>query len=95
MIPEDQIDFLKKTLKESDRPCFVFTHQNLDRAVDKDYHIKKGMTIRRILTSSGKVKAVFNGHFHAGGYNVIGGIKYITVPSMTDTDVNEYMIVTL
>ncbi len=93
MIPKDQLCFLEKTLSDTDRPCYLFLHQNLDKAIDKDYHIKSERKIRRILKKSHKVKAVFSGHYHAGAYNVIGGIKYITVPSMTDTDVNEFMIV--
>lgn len=93
MLPKDQIEFLKKTLETADRPCYIFTHQNLDKSLPKEYHIKRGMLLRRLIKKSGKVKAVFSGHFHEGRYNVIGGIKYLTVQAMTDTEINEFVIV--
>ncbi len=95
MLTDKATAFLKETLEKSDRPCVIFTHQNLDKALPKDYRIKHEMRLRRMIKKSGKVKAVFSGHFHAGSYNVIGGVKYITLASMTDTEINEYMIVTL
>lgn len=95
MLPQPQLDYLQEMIEQSELPCLVFTHQNLDKDLPKEYRIKRCMHIRRLLKNSGKVIASFSGHFHAGAYNVLGGIKYFTVPSMTDTDVNEYMIVTL
>lgn len=91
-LPPDQFDFLKKKLAESDVPCIIFTHQNLDKFLPEEYHIKKCAQIRRLIKKSGKVKYVFSGHFHDGDDHEIGGVRYVTVPSMTDTSANSYMI---
>ncbi len=91
-LPPDQIVFLERTLSESEMPCILFTHQNLDKNLPKDYRIKKNMQLRRLLKESGKVKYAFSGHFHGGDYHEIGGVRYVTVPSMTETSANNYMI---
>ena len=91
-LPPDQIVFLERTLSESEIPCILFTHQNLDKNLPKDYRIQKSMRLRRLLKESGKVKYAFSGHFHGGDYHEIGGVRYVTVPSMTETSANNYMI---
>lgn len=92
MLPENQEVFLEKTLEESPLPCVIFTHQNFDKSLPKEYHIKHCRKLRRIMKKSGKVKFSFSGHFHAGDDHEIGGVRYVTVPSMTDTEANNYMI---
>jgi hypothetical protein len=37
-----------------------------------------------IVEKSGKVKAVYQGHFHFGKNEVHNGVKYITIPSMAE-----------
>lgn len=92
MLPPDQIEFLKESLSESDIPCILFTHQNLDKNLPKEYRIKKCVQLRHLLKKSGKIKFAFSGHFHDGDDHEIGGVRYVTVPSMTDTSANNYMI---
>jgi alkaline phosphatase len=41
--------------------------------------------VRGILEASGKVLAVFSGHYHDGGYQEINGIKYIVVQANAAT----------
>ena len=92
MLPKDQIEFLKDTLEKSELPCLVFTHQNWDKNLPKEYHIRHLLLLKHLLKKSGKVKYVFSGHYHAGDDHEIGGIRYVTVPSLTDTEANSYMI---
>ena len=42
--------------------------------------------ISDIVEKSGKVKAVYQGHFHFGKREEHNGVKYITVPSMAEYD---------
>ena len=91
-LPKEQIDFLKRTLEKSDKPCVVFTHQDLVDAIDPDYLIAEHKEIRNIIECSNKVKWVFSGHYHQGAERIINGVHYVTMPSMTATDKNEYRI---
>lgn len=92
MLPDDQVEFLKNNLSESPLPCVLFTHQNLDKNLPKEYLIKHSLCLRRLLKKSGKIRYAFSGHFHAGDDHEICGVRYVTVPSMTDTAANSYMI---
>jgi hypothetical protein len=40
--------------------------------------------LRGVLEASGKVAAVFNGHVHWNHLDVIGGIPYVTLQSLTE-----------
>jgi len=52
--------------------------------------------VRKVLEDSGKVVAVFQGHHHAGSYNLINGIHYYTLAAMCEgpyPENNAYAIV--
>ena len=91
-LPTEQIDFLKNTLSNADRNCIVFLHQDLDESIDHDYLIAEHKTIKNLIASSKKVKFVFSGHYHAGAECVSDGVRYITLPSMTESAKNEYRV---
>lgn len=60
----------------------VFLHQNLDAACPADHRPVNADEVCRILAESGKVKAVYQGHFHWGADTEKDGIHYITLPAM-------------
>ncbi len=59
------------------RPVLVFIHQNLHEETDP-HGVKNAPEVRRILEAAGNVRAVFQGHNHAGGMHRVGGIPYVT-----------------
>lgn len=94
-IPEKELKWLEEDLKESKNPVIIFIHQLLDGAVH--YQVRNASQVRDILEKSGKVKCVFQGHFHDGNYSEINGIHYYTLVSLVSgrkPKGNSYAIVT-
>lgn len=95
-IPGGELDWLQGDLNATRRPVVVFVHQRLD--VDGPHGIKNGVEVRRVLESSGKVSAVFQGHHHRNDLEGINGIQYCTLAAMVEgpgPDHNAYAIATL
>ena len=72
--------------------AFVFVHQNLDPDVESHHIIRNAEEVRAVIRESGKVKAVFQGHYHPGHEAVIDGIPYHTLPAMCEGEENRYVI---
>lgn len=83
---------LKNQLESLYGNTYIFMHQNIDPAIHESHRLSNDITVRAILEKSGKVKSVFQGHFHQGGSNEIGGIKYITYPAVCSYDNAFYII---
>ena len=79
IIPPQEMEWLEKDLKSTDKPVLVFSHQTLDRVDEQDHNIKNASAVRRLLEESGKVLAVISGHDHQGGYSNIKGIHYVVL----------------
>ncbi len=77
---------LRKTLTSSREDIYVFVHQNLDPAAEARHRIANADGVNRLLLRSGKVKAVFQGHYHPGCRSVRGGVRYITFPAVCEAD---------
>ena len=77
---------LRKTVASSDENIYVFVHQNLDPAAEKRHRIANADGINRILSGCGKVKAVYQGHYHPGCRSVWNGIRYVTFPAVCESD---------
>ncbi|OGV54392.1 MAG: hypothetical protein A2X45_05600 [Lentisphaerae bacterium GWF2_50_93] len=93
-VPQEELDWLKKTLSDHDGKSIVFIHQRLDS--DGDECVRNSPEIRKALSDSGKVTAVFNGHAHNGGLKKIDGISYYTLKAMIEKsgpENNSYAIV--
>lgn len=92
-LPEDQCEKLRQVLEEKDTVrAYVFLHQNLDPAVENHHIIRNAEKIRTILRESGKVRGVFQGHYHPGHESVIDGIPYLTLAAMCEGEGNSYRI---
>lgn len=85
---------LAERLDAADGEVTVFLHQNLDPACPADHRPVNADQVHRILANSGKVKAVYQGHFHWGQDTVTDGIHYVTLPAMCCYD-NTYKIIEL
>lgn len=95
-IPNCELRALKDILDHPDtKKAYIFTHQNLDPEVQVDHIIRNAAVVREIIRSSGKVRAVFQGHYHKGHDNVIDGIPYRTLPAMCEGERNMFEIVEL
>ncbi len=91
-LPKEQVEFLEKALKESDKPAIVMVHENLDPTLEESHIIKNATEIREIIKNSGKVKMVIQGHFHGGNEITVDNIPYFTVRGMCERDENSYYI---
>ena len=77
---------LKQQLAGYDGDIYVFLHQNIDPTIRQDHMLHNAAEINRILAESGRVKAVFQGHYHWGKTSSHGGIRYITFPAMCENE---------
>ena len=80
-VPDEELAWLERDLRESRRPAVVFIHQLLDGDEDV-YYVRNAAAVRRVLEQSGRVRAVFQGHYHEGRYSRRQGIHYYTLKAM-------------
>jgi len=95
-IPEQELKWLKKDLHKARGTSIVFCHQLLDG--HGEHYVKNSREVRKILEKSGKVAAVFQGHFHEGQYHLMNGIHYYTLKALVEgsgKDNNSFAIVSV
>jgi len=84
-VPPLTIDWLRDDLAATTLPTIVCLHQRLDLA-DEIRHggpeVLNHEEVRRVLSESGRVIAVFQGHDHEGGYSYLDGIHYVTFAAL-------------
>lgn len=73
---------LKERLAAAEGEVYLFLHQNIDAACPADHRPVNAEEVHRILADSGKVKAVYQGHYHWGADTERDGIRYVTLPAM-------------
>lgn len=84
-VSEEQLDWLEDDLSKTSSPVIVFIHQSLDM----DNGVENAARVRAVLDRSNrkagfrKVQAVLSGHHHLDYHNVINGIHYIQINSMS------------
>ena len=81
LIPEVEKTWLQRELSEGKEPILVFVHQLLD--INSDINnvlcITNALDITNMLEKCRRVLAVFQGHHHAGHYEIHNGIHYFTM----------------
>jgi len=93
-LPPAQLEQLREVLADpAVEDAYVFVHQNLDPGVQVDHIIRNAADARAIIAASGKVRTVYQGHYHPGHEAVLDGIPYITLPAMCEGEENRYTIV--
>jgi len=80
-VPAEELSWLERDLKATRLPTVVFCHQLLDADSDV-YFVRNAAAVRRVLGQSGRVLAVFQGHYHEGRYACVEGIHYYTLNAM-------------
>ena len=81
-VPPPELEWLRRDLKETEKPAIVFAHQRLDEA--GQHAVKNAADVRQVLESSGQVRAVFQGHSHKNDHQEIAGIHYATLVAMVE-----------
>lgn len=85
---------LAERLAAAEGDVTVFLHQDLDEGCPADHRPVNAAEVRRILRDSGKVKTVYQGHFHWGADTEEDGVRYVTLPAMCCYD-NTHRIIEL
>lgn len=86
-IPVAEMDWLANDLAETDLPTIISIHQPLDAEFDPNAGgppVVNNAEVRKLLSDSGVVIAVFQGHDHTNVYTEIDGIHYVTFAAMVD-----------
>jgi alkaline phosphatase len=90
-IPPAEIAWLRQDLAATTLPTIVFIHQPLDVAFETEAGgptVSNNTAVQGILSQSGRVIAVFQGHSHENRHTVLDGVHYITFAAMVDYDVS-------
>ena len=87
-VNEDQLNWLRMDLAETEKKVIILTHGNLDRRMQggkMDPHvIKNQKQVQEILQEHGCILAVLQGHCHTGAMSIENGIPYITLQALVD-----------
>jgi hypothetical protein len=89
-----EIDWLRQDLASCNRPAVAFVHQLIGGT--GPVSVNNAAQVRRVLESSGRVLAVFQGHHHEGAYVRINSIHYYTLKAVVEghgDENNSYAIV--
>lgn len=77
-------DALEDQLKSVPGDTYVFIHQNLDPAIPEDHRLDNADLVLDILSRSGTVKTVYQGHYHPGKVESHQGLRLVTFPAMCE-----------
>ena len=97
-MPPEELAWLEGELARAPGSVIVFCHQRLDPKAWAQHEVKNSAAVRAVLEKSGKVKAVFTGHEHFGGVNLIRGIPYYSLRALvvgTGEEENSYAVASL
>lgn len=83
-IPPPQLEWLRADLAATALPAIVFIHQRLDLPPEHLYSVGNNPEVREVLTNSGKVRAVFQGHRHQSHLAPRDGIPYCTLRALVE-----------
>lgn len=83
LIPQEELDWLDRTLDSAER-AVVFCHQNLDERPGDPHVIGNAGKVREILEASGRVTHVLQGHCHSGCVTEKNGIVYHTFRALCE-----------
>lgn len=81
-VPEEEIDWLRARLAASLQPVIVVSHQRIDS--EGIHAVANAAEVREVISLSGKVKAVFQGHRHEDDLKQIDGTSYYTLGAHVD-----------
>ena len=77
---------LEKALAALEGDVYICMHQNIDPTISEDHRLHNDVTVRSILENSGKVRRVYQGHYHPGSECCINQIHYKTFPALCEQE---------
>jgi len=77
---------LPEQLSRLNGDIYVFLHQNLDPTTPVQYRPANDRALRAAIEGNGRVKTVFQGHYHAGSDDRSAGVRYLTLPAMCEVE---------
>ncbi len=93
-LPQDQVAWLREDLARATLPTVVLIHHPLadmnlegNRWFERFPHlclVDNRHEVRNVILTSHKVVAVFNGHAHWHNIDLVGGIPFVTLQSLTE-----------
>jgi 3',5'-cyclic AMP phosphodiesterase CpdA len=93
-VPDEQIEWLARDLAQTELPSVVLIHHPLadmnlegNRWFERNPHlclVENRHRVREAILASRKVVAVFNGHAHWHNVDLVGGIPFVTLQSLTE-----------
>ncbi|MBD5375262.1 MAG: hypothetical protein HDR77_07280 [Bacteroides sp.] len=83
-IDDEQIEWLKSDLINTDKKCIIFSHQCLENTVGNREEIRKILEDENERAGFKKVVAAFSGHDHTNYEKVINGIVYVQINSASN-----------
>ena len=97
-IDDEQFEWMKNEIEAAKEEVIIFTHELLilnERNNDDDHVIRNREKVIDLIEKSGKVKAVFSGHYHYGDRACHNGIDYVTFRSICLNDDYAHYVVTI
>ena len=67
-------------------PAAVFLHHNIDPAVPADHRLFNADALFAGINGCGRVKTVFQGHYHPGMGSRCGDVSYVTLPAVCENE---------
>lgn len=81
-LPEEELEWLRARLAASLNPVIIISHQRIDK--ETKFAVRNYDQVRKVITLSDKVKAVFQGHNHEDDLLQIDGTAYYTLSAHVD-----------
>ena len=71
---------------------YIFMHQNIDSSIPENHRLYNAKELREMIEGCGKVKTVYQGHYHPGKQSMENGVRYVTLPAMCENDKAYFVI---
>lgn len=81
-VPMEELEWLRARMAASLNPVILITHQRIDK--ESRFGVRNYDQVRKTITLSEKVKAVFQGHNHEDDLISIDGTSYYTLSAHVD-----------
>lgn len=80
------LEALQTQLTDAEEEIYIFLHQNIDPNIQRNHCLFNMEQINTLLSQSGKVKTVYQGHYHKGYESSHNGIRYKAFPAMCERE---------
>lgn len=82
-IDPEQLEWLKEDLEKTDKKCILFSHQSIEKFIGNREVVRNILESENKRVGYKKVVLAFSGHNHSNYTEVINGITYIQINSVS------------